>query len=348
MSKITIDELRVAASSAHQKDLGEREKAALERKNANRIALESDSAASALFFVSRMDSLIEGFPADIDMTCSNGHLKGVFLRRREGKWGVDCPPPGLTRFSASDTVVIEAAMRAMSIEYSPAAVQAIRSRVGWNIGTLVEDLVSAAEGLHRHTVVGLFGVGYDVGIMFGFRNHEEVAVAFAKAAVALDVNLGETTVPGRMDVCTSLTKSMDLPFLKAMIEVGGAKPGVKALFSAVFSGNVEGVEAILATGLSPASVGPQGETVLHVAAHTAVNEKMSSAGVRMALRLVELGVPVDIKDNSGESAWEIIKTGLEQIEAGNLDVENFDIEELVLLSELLASPSKVSSIQPLA
>lgn len=84
LSKITIDELRIAASSAHQKDLGERERADLERKNANRIALESSSAASALFFVSRMDALIDGFPADIDMTCRNGHLKGVFLRRREG------------------------------------------------------------------------------------------------------------------------------------------------------------------------------------------------------------------------------------------------------------------------
>lgn len=239
-------------------------------------------------------------------------------------------------------------MRAMSIEYSPTAVQAIRSRVGWNIGTLAEDLVSAAEGLHRHTVVGLFGVGYDVGIMFGFGNHEEVAVTFAKAAVALDVNLGETNVPGRMDVCTRLTKTMDLPFLKAMIEVGGAKPGVKALFSAVYSANVEGMEAILATGLSPASTSPDGETALHVATHTAVNEKMSSGGIRMATRLVELGTPVDVKDSSGLTAREIVGNGIEQIKAGNLDAENFDMEELVLLAELLALPSKVSSIQPSA
>ena len=67
----------------------------------------------------------------------------------------------------------------------------------------------------------------------------------------------------------------------------------------------------------------------------------------MATRLVELGVPVDIKDSSGLTAREIIGNGIEQIEAGNLDAENFDMEELVLLSELLASPSKVSSIQPL-
>ncbi|MCV9964217.1 hypothetical protein OIU34_20235 [Pararhizobium sp. BT-229] len=345
MSRITIDELRIAASSAHQKDLSERERADLERRNANRIALESASAASALFFVSRMESLIDGFPADIDMTCSNGHLKGVFIRRREGKWVVDCPNPGLTRFSASDTTVIESAMRAMSIEYSPAAVQAIRSRVGWNIGTLAEDLVSAAEGLHRHTVVGLFGVGYDVGLMFGFSNREEVAVAFAKAAVALDVNLGETTVPGKMDVCTRLTNTIDLPFLKAMIEVGGAKPGVKALFSAVFAANVEGVEAILGTGISPASVGPDGETALHVAAHTAVNEKMSSGGIRMATRLVELGVPLDVKDGSGATARDILKDGIGRIHAGDLDDDNFDMDDLVSLETLLLGPQQRSELR---
>ncbi len=340
MSQITIDELRKAATSAHESDLSTRERDALERRLANQLRLESAEAACALFFASRMSKMIDGFPSDIDLTCPNGNLKGAFLRRRDGKWGVDYPDYRyLSIFSASENVVIEGAMKAMSIETSPAAVKAVRERVGWKLETLADDIVSAADGLHRHTVEGLFGMGYSVGSMFGLRNTEAVAIAFAKAAVPLGVNLSGSA-PGTADICTRLTKTLDLPFLKAMIEVAGAKPSVAALFSAIYAGNVEGVEAILATGLSPDSVGSDGETGLHVAAHTAVNEHHSRGGIAVTKRLVELGASLDALDKDGATACDIVKGGIERIEAGDLDADPFDLDELSELKDLLHAPQR--------
>jgi hypothetical protein len=339
MAPITIDELRKTATSAHEADLSQRDREDRARKMANKHKLESGEAACALFFVSRMSSMIEGFPSDIDLTCANGHLKGAFLRRSNGKWGVDYPGHGhIYRFTASETRVIEGAMKAMSIEISPASVKAVQSRVGWKLETLAEELVGAAEGVPRHTVEGLFGVGYDVGHMFGFSKEEIVATAFAKAARSLEVDLSAAT--GTMDICTRLTKSLDLPFLKALIEVGGAKPGLTALFSAVYAGNVEGVEAILSTGLSVDAVGNDGETALHVAANTAVNEHHSGTGIRMAKRLVKLGASLDARDSSGATAADIIENGIVAVKVGTLDAESFDLDDLAELKELLISPQK--------
>ena len=170
MSPISIDELRKAATSAHKTDLSAREREAFERRMARQQSLESRDAACALFLASRMSRMIEGFPSDIDLTCPNGHLKGAFLRRRDGKWGVDYADYGhMSLFSPSENSVIEGAMKAMSIETSPAAVKAVRERVGWKLGTLSADIVSAADGLHRHTVEGLFAVGHGVGQMFGYK-----------------------------------------------------------------------------------------------------------------------------------------------------------------------------------
>lgn len=340
MSPISIDELRKAATSAHKTDLSAREREAFERRMARQQSLESRDAACALFLVSRMSRMIEGFPSDIDLTCPNGHLKGAFLRRRDGKWGVDYADYGhMSLFSPSENSVIEGAMKAMSIETSPAAVKAVRERVGWKLGTLSADIVSAAEGLHRHTVEGLFGVGYDVGHMFGFSKSETVAIALAKAAVSLGVGLAGSE-PGVMDICTRLTNTLDLPFLKAMIEVGGAKPTVTALFSAVYAGNVEGVEVIIASGLSPNSVGTGGETALHTAAHTAVNEKQTRRGIAVAKLLVELGASLDARDKDGATARDIVEGGIERIEAGDLDAEPFDLDELSELKDLLLGPQQ--------
>lgn len=340
MSPITIDELRKAATSAHATDLSAREREAIERRLAGQKRLESGEAACALFFASRMSQMIEGFPSDIDLTCPNGHLKGAFLRRRDGKWGVDYPNYShMSLFSASENTVIEGAMRAMSIETSAAAVKAVRESVGWKIETLADDIVSAADGLHRHTVEGLFGVGHGVGQMFGYSKSEIVAVELAKAAASLDVGLSGSE-PGAMDICTRLTNTLDLPFLKAMIKVGGAKPTVTALFSAVYAGNVEGVEAILSSGLSPNSVGNDGETALHTAALTAVNEQQTRRGIAVAKLLVELGASLDARDKDGATASDIVRSGIDRIEAGDLDAEPFDLEELSELKELLLGPQQ--------
>lgn len=135
-------------------------------------------------------------------------------------------------------------------------------------------------------------------------------------------------------------KALAWSFLKAMIEIGGAKPTVAALFNAVYAGNVEGVEAIISSGLSLDSVGNDGETALHVAALTAVNEQQTRTGIAVAKRLVELGASLEARDKDGATARDIVKGGIDRIEAGDLDAEPFDLEELAGLEELLLGPQQ--------
>ncbi|MBY3432791.1 hypothetical protein HFN89_01195 [Rhizobium laguerreae] len=337
MSKITIDQLRQVASVAHRREMSDREIEQVARMQADRLALESGPGAAGLLYVSRMASLIDGFPSDIDLTCKNGHLKGAFFRFRDGKWGVDYPVPHRpSRFIVSWTTVLEGAMRAMAIDDSQAALKTLRDHVGWNFDTLADDIVAAAAGLHRHSVLGLFSIGHDIGHVFGFRNLDAVAVALAKAAVALDVNLGTPAIPGKADICARLANRIDLPFLEAMIEVGGAKPSVEALFSVVYAHNIRGVVSILSAGVSIGSLGKDGESLLHVAASSAVSERHSDDGIAMMKKLAELGTPLDVVDGNGRTAMDIIKDGIARVQIGDLDPELVGQEELEGLVELLS------------
>lgn len=339
MTKITIDEVRQVASLAHRRAMSDREIELAARAKDDRVTMESGQAAAALLFASRMASLIDGFPSELDLACKNGHLRGAFFRLRDGKWGVDFPAAySAHNFVVSEAVVLEAALRAMCIDDTPAAVKAVRDIVGWNLKTLKDDIVSAAAGLHWHSVVGLMGVGNGVGHVFGFRNENEVAVALAKAAIVLDVNLGEPAIPGKMDVCTRLTNGIDFTFLKAMIEVGGAKPSVASLFSAVYANNIKGVELIVAAGVPVGSLGKDGVSVLHVAATNAVNEHHSDAGIAMFHRLAELGAPLDVVDGDGQVATDIVMDGIRRVEAGDLDGERVEIKRLEWLLEAFNVP----------
>jgi hypothetical protein len=177
------------------------------------------------------------------------------------------------------------------------------------------------------------GVGNGVGHVFGFRDEEAVAVALAKAAVVLDVNLGEAAIPGTRDVCTRLTGRSDFTFLNAMIEIGGAKPSVAALFGAVHANNIRAVEVIVAAGVPVGSLGREGESALHVAATNAVNEHHSDDGIAMMKRLAELGVPLDVVDGDGQVATDIIMDGIRRIEAGDIDGERVEVDKLEWLLE---------------
>jgi hypothetical protein len=301
--------------------------------------MESGQASAAILFASRMAGLIDGFPSELDLACKNGHLRGAFFRLRDGKWGADYPASyNAHNFIVSETVVLEAALRAMFIDDTPAALKAVRDLVGWNLKTLKDDIAAAAAGLHWHSIVGLMGVGNGVGHVFGFRNEDAVAVALAKAAVVLDVNLGEPAVPGKMDVCTRLSSRINFTFLKAMIEVGGAKPSVASLFSAVYESNIRAVELIVASGVPIGSLGKDGVSVLHVAATNAVNEHHSDDGIAMMYRLAELGAPLDVVDGDGQVATDIIMDGIRRIEAGDIDGERVEMDRLESLLQAFNVP----------
>jgi hypothetical protein len=339
MAKVTLNEVRQAASLAHRRAMSDREVEVAARAETDRITMESGQASAALLFASRMDGLIDGFPSVLDLACKNGHLKGAFFRRHDGKWGIDYPSSySAHNLVVSQAVVIEAAARAMSIEDSHAAIATVREIVDWDLKTLKDDIVSAAARLHWHSVVGLMGVGHRVGHVFGFRNEDKVAVALAKAAVVLDINLGETVALGKTDVCTRLTNGIDFVFLKAMIEVGGAKPSVASLFSAVYANNIKGVELIVAAGVPVSSLGNRGVSVLHVAATNAVNEHHSDAGIAMFHRLAELGAPLDVVDGDGQVATDIVMDGIRRVEVGDLDGERVEIKRLEWLLEAFNVP----------